>query len=178
MSAQANAQGAPVGCSDARPSCAVSPTTPPPPNIPVSSETGADQQGGAGRPVRIIVGVVARGLQLGRQLGFPTANIPLAEERPVGTGVYVVRSRLADGRAFFGVASVGCNPTIPKTAPVLEVWLFDFDEDIYDQTLSTELLAYLRPEEQFASVAALIDQVFADAEEARRYCKDHGLRLT
>lgn len=153
-------------------------TTPPSRRIPLSLGTGADQRGGAGRPSRVIVGVVARGLQLGRQLGFPTANIPLAEERPVRTGVYVVRSRLADGRAFFGVASVGCNPTIPKTAPVLEVWLFDFDEDIYDQTLSTELLAYLRPEEQFASVAALIDQVFADAEEARRYCKDHDLKLT
>ena len=177
MSAQANEHAAPVGHSEVRPFCAVSPTTPPPLHIPLSLEPGADQQGGAGRPLRVIVGVVARGLQLGRQLGFPTANIPLAEERPVRTGVYVVRSRLADGRAFFGVASVGCNPTIPKTAPVLEVWLFDFDEDIYDQTLSTELLAYLRPEEQFASVAALIDQVFADAEQARRYCKDHGLRL-
>lgn len=138
----------------------------------------ADQRVGAGLPLRVIEGVVARGLQLGRQLGFPTANIPLAGERPLRTGVYVVRSRLADGRAFFGVASVGCNPTIPKTALVLEAWLFDFDEDIYGQTLSTELLAYLRPEQRFDSVTALIDQVFADAEQARRYCKDHDLGLT
>jgi len=171
-------QAAPVGYSEGRPFCAMSATAPSSLHIPESLETGADQRGGAGHPLRVIVGVVARGMQLGRQLGFPTANIPLAEERLVRTGVYVVRSRLADGRAFFGVASVGCNPTIPKAAPVLEVWLFDFDEDIYDQTLSTELLAYLRPEEQFASVAALIDQVFADAEAARRYCKDQGLRLT
>jgi riboflavin kinase/FMN adenylyltransferase len=85
---------------------------------------------------------------------------------------------LADGRAFFGVASVGCNPTLPKEAPVLEVWLFDFNEDIYDQVLSTELLTYLREEHRFTSVTALIDQVFADAEQARRYCEEHALPLT
>lgn len=132
----------------------------------------------AQRPLGVVNGVVARGMQLGRQLGFPTANIPLAGRPQPRTGVYVVRSHLADGRAFFGVASVGCNPTIPKTAPVLEVWLFDFDEDIYDQALSTEFLTYLREELRFDSVAELIDQVFADAEQARRYCEEHALPLT
>lgn len=139
---------------------------------------GWASQPGRPLPLSIITGAVVRGLQLGRQLGFPTANIPLAGKRHPPTGVYVVRSRLADGRAFFGVASVGCNPTIPKEAPVLEVWLFDFDEDIYGQVLSTELLAYLRPEKRFASVNALIEQVFADAEQARAYCADNGLSLT
>ena len=126
----------------------------------------------------VVAGVVTRGFQLGRQLGFPTANIPLAGRPQPRTGVYAVRSRLADGRVFFGVANVGCNPTIPKEAPMLEVWLFDFDEDIYDQTLSTELLTYLREEHRFGSIEALIEQVFADAEQARRYCKDHAVPLT
>lgn len=126
----------------------------------------------------VVEGVVAKGMQLGRQLGFPTANIPLEGTARPRTGVYVTRSRLADGRAFFGVASIGCNPTIPKESPVLEVWLFDFDEDIYGRALSTELLAYLRPEQRFDSVTALIDQVFADAEQARRYCTERALSLT
>ena len=145
----------------------------PPPSLKLGDELRQTEP-----PLDVINGVVARGLQLGRQLGFPTANIPLAGRPQPRTGVYVVRSRLADGRAFFGVASVGCNPTIPKAAPVLEVWLFDFDEDIYDQMLSTELLTYLREEHRFSSVTALIDQVFADAKQARRYCENHALSLT
>lgn len=150
------------------------------PALPGASHSRLVGRGRTAMPsaLGVVDGVVAKGLQLGRQLGFPTANIPLDGRVRPRTGVYVVRSRLADGRAFFGVASAGCNPTIPKDSPVLEVWLFDFDEDIYGQTLSTELLAYLRPEQRFASVTALIDQVFADAEQARRYCEDHALSLT
>lgn len=146
--------------------------------VPAPVPRCVDKPGRAAPPLGVVNGVVTRGLQLGRQLGFPTANIPLAGKLQPRTGVYVVRSRLADGRAFFGVASVGCNPTIPKDAPLLEVCLFDFDEDIYGQTLSTELLAYLREEHRFGSVTALIDQIFADAQQALRYLEDQALHLT
>jgi riboflavin kinase/FMN adenylyltransferase len=119
-----------------------------------------------GRPFAI-EGVVQRDRQLGRKLGFPTANIPLGDYVVPKLGVYATRSLLADGRCVPGVANLGQNPTTGLVAPRLEVWLFDFDEEIYGQTLETELLAFLRPEVKFDSVDDLIAQVQADARQAR-----------
>jgi riboflavin kinase/FMN adenylyltransferase len=120
-----------------------------------------------GRPFAI-EGVVQRDRQLGRQLGFPTANVPMDEYVLPRLGVYATWSLLADGRRVPGVANLGKNPTVgAEVAPRLEVWLFDFDEDIYGQTLETELIAFLRPEEKFASIEALVTQVQADAKSAR-----------
>jgi riboflavin kinase / FMN adenylyltransferase len=121
-----------------------------------------------GRPFAI-EGAVQRGRQLGRTLGFPTANVGLSDYVVPRFGVYAVRTRLPDGRELPGVANVGVNPTVEGiTAPLLEVWLFDFDEDIYDQVIETDLIAFLRPEEKFASLAAMTDQVMQDAADARR----------
>jgi riboflavin kinase/FMN adenylyltransferase len=120
-----------------------------------------------GRPFAI-EGEVIRGRQLGRALGFPTANISLAGYVEPRFGVYATRTRLPDGRVIPGVASLGVNPTIEAhTEPVLEVWLFDFDEDIYDQVVETELIAFLRPEEKFPDLETMKAQVMADAEAAR-----------
>jgi len=124
---------------------------------------------------RVVHGTVSHGRRLGRTLGFPTANIPLDAATQPRAGVYAVRCRLADGRRLTGVASVGCNPTVPKDAPVLEVWLFDFDEDIYGQALTTELVTYLREERLFPSLDALREQVFRDAEDARAALAADGL---
>ena len=126
-----------------------------------------DQKANDGHMV-VISGPVAYGRQLGRTLGFPTANVAVAPEQIALTGVYAVRCWLPDGRQFDGVASLGCNPTIPKDAPVLEVWMFEFDEDIYGQILATELTFYLRDEEKLSSVEALREQVFRDADQAKR----------
>lgn len=115
----------------------------------------------------LIRGVVERGRQMGRRLGFPTANIGLGDAPIPRLGVYATRSQLADGRVFDGVASLGCNPTLPKDAPVLEVWLFDFDEQIYAQLLSTELVAFIRDEAKFDSLSELSAQVLRDAAAAR-----------
>jgi riboflavin kinase/FMN adenylyltransferase len=121
-----------------------------------------------GRPFAI-EGEVVRGRQLGRTLGFPTANVSIAGYVVPRFGVYAVRTRLPDGRAVPGVASLGINPTIEgQTDPVLEVWLFDFDEDLYDQVIETELLHFLRPEAKFADLETLTAQVMADAAEARK----------
>jgi riboflavin kinase/FMN adenylyltransferase len=121
-----------------------------------------------GRPFAI-EGPVQRGRQLGRKLGFPTANVALADYVTPRFGVYAVRTRLPDGRELSGVANIGVNPTVHGvTAPLLEVWLFDFDEDIYDQTIETALIAFLRPEEKFESLELMTDQVMADAEQARQ----------
>ena len=82
-------------------------------------------------------------------------------------GVYATRSRLPDGRIIDGVANLGRNPTTGEVPTRLEVWLFDFDEDLYGQVLETSLVAYLRPEEKFDSLEALTAQVMADAQRAK-----------
>jgi riboflavin kinase/FMN adenylyltransferase len=119
-----------------------------------------------GRPFAI-EGVVEKGRQLGRTLGFPTANVPLGAYVRPKYGVYATRTRLADGREVPGVASIGVNPTVGEVEARLEVWLFDFDEDLYGQTIETDLVAFLRPEAKFDSLEALTAQVMADAAAAR-----------
>lgn len=120
-----------------------------------------------GRPFAI-EGPVQRGRQLGRKLGFPTANVDLDDYVTPRFGVYATRTRLSDGRRIAGVANIGVNPTVDGlTKPVLEVWLFDFDEDIYDRVIETDLIAFLRPEEKFPSLEAMTEQVMKDAEQAK-----------
>jgi riboflavin kinase/FMN adenylyltransferase len=120
-----------------------------------------------GRPFAI-EGAVQRGRQLGRKLGFPTANVALADYVIPRFGVYATRTRLPDGRDIPGVANIGINPTIEGVrAPLLEVWLFDFDEDIYDQVIETDLIAFLRPELKFDGLETMTEQVMKDAKAAR-----------
>jgi len=119
-----------------------------------------------GRPFSI-EGVVVEGQKLGRQLGFPTANVPLGDYVVPKFGVYATRTRLADGRLVAGASNLGVNPTTGEVAPRLEAWLFEFDEDLYGQVIETELVAYLRPEEKFDSLDALKAQVMADGAAAR-----------
>ena len=120
-----------------------------------------------GRPFAI-EGAVERGRQLGRKLGFPTANVALTDYVIPRFGVYATRTRLPDGRNIPGVANLGVNPTIEGVrVPLLEVWLFDFDEDIYDQVIETELIAFLRPELKFDGLDAMTVQVMKDAQSAR-----------
>ncbi|MDP3384861.1 MAG: bifunctional riboflavin kinase/FAD synthetase [Phenylobacterium sp.] len=120
-----------------------------------------------GRPFAI-EGVVQRGRQLGRELGFPTANVQVDDYVQPRFGVYATRTRLPDGREVPGVANIGVNPTVGEVAPVLEVWLFDFDEDIYDQTIETDLITFLRPEQKFSSLEVMVEQIRRDAAQARQ----------
>ena len=126
-----------------------------------------------GRPFAI-EGVVEKGQQLGRKLGFPTANVPLGEYVAPKFGVYATRTRLKDGRQLPGVANIGVNPTTGLVEPRLEVWIFDFDEDIYGEVIESELLAFLRPELTFTDdqgrfdVPAMVRQIHLDAAEARK----------
>ena len=109
-----------------------------------------------------------RGRQLGRTLGFPTANVALTDYVIPRFGVYATRTRLPDGRHVPGVANLGVNPTIEGVRiPLLEVWLFDFDEDIYDQVIETDLIAFLRPEAKFDGLETMTLQVMKDARAAR-----------
>ncbi len=109
-----------------------------------------------GRPFAI-EGVVQKGRQLGRKLGFPTANVMLGDYVAPRFGVYATRTRLKDGRHLAGVANVGVNPTTGEVDPRLEVFIFDFDEDIYGELIETDLIAFLRPEETFRDASGAFD---------------------
>ena len=128
-----------------------------------------------GRPFAI-EGVVAHGDARGRLLGFPTANLPLGPVLEPARGVYAVRVTLADGRHLEGVANLGRRPTLggdPETR--LEAHLFDFSGDIYGETITVSLIAYLREERKFPDLAALQAQIAADVASARAALdRDHG----
>lgn len=111
---------------------------------------------------------VVRGKQLGRTLGFPTANMALPENAVLRHGIYAVRFIRADGTIHDGVASFGRRPTVDRDgAPLLETYVFDFDGDLYGETCTVALCAFLRGEEKFETLDALTEQMRADAAAAR-----------
>ncbi|MFO1324208.1 MAG: bifunctional riboflavin kinase/FAD synthetase [Burkholderiales bacterium] len=121
-----------------------------------------------GRPYTI-AGRVAHGDKLGRNLGFPTANIRL-RHRPALTGIFAVRVHGLGREPRTGVASLGVRPTVKANAqPLLEVFVFDFDETIYGRRVSVEFLHKLRDEERFDDLDALTQQIRADVAQARDY---------
>lgn len=119
-----------------------------------------------GRPFAI-AGEVVHGDKRGRTIGVPTANVPLGGYMRPAFGIYATRTRLPDGRVFDGVASLGVRPMWETPEPLLEVWLFGFDGDLYGQIIETQLVAYLRPEMTFDGLGALKVQIDADADAAR-----------
>lgn len=121
-------------------------------------------------------GVVVHGAKLGRLLGFPTANIALDPNTNIPFGVYAVRV-LVNGRVENGVACYGTRPQFDNGAPMLEVHILDFDEDIYGEHIFVDLVAFQRHETTFADVQALMDQMSCDCDDARNVlsaesCKD------
>ena len=114
-----------------------------------------------------IGGHVVRGRQLGRKLGYPTANIRLGRRvSPVG-GIFAVRVRGVEVGAMPGVASLGVRPTVFGTEPLLEAHLFDFDGDLYGKRIDVEFVAKLRDEEKFADLETMVRQIDRDAALAR-----------
>jgi riboflavin kinase/FMN adenylyltransferase len=114
-------------------------------------------------------GRVAHGAKLGRSLGFPTANLPLKRTPPVA-GIFAVRVHGLGRMPLTGVASVGVRPTVAASgAPMLEVYIFDFDETIYGRRIGVEFVHKLRDEARYPDLAALTRQIEADAAQARDY---------
>lgn len=113
-----------------------------------------------------VLGSVRHGDKRGRQLGFPTANLMLAD-CGLAHGIYAVRVRLASGAFRDGVASYGRRPTFDDGAPLLETYLFDFTGDLYGQDIAVEFVGYIRGEERFASAQALVERMHVDADAAR-----------
>jgi riboflavin kinase/FMN adenylyltransferase len=121
-----------------------------------------------GRPF-VISGRVAHGAKLGRDLGFPTANVTLARRPPV-SGVFAVRVHGLGGVPRTGVASVGVRPTVSSSGvPLLEVFIFDFDDTIYGRRVGVEFVHKLRDEERYADLDALTSQIRTDVAQARDY---------
>jgi riboflavin kinase/FMN adenylyltransferase len=121
-----------------------------------------------GRPYSIS-GRVVGGDQLGRKIGYPTANIQLKHNKPPVKGIFAVRVQgLASGADWPGVASLGTRPTVHANGrPTLEVHLFNFEQSIYRQHLRVEFLHKLRDEAKFPDLETLIAQIDRDAQQAR-----------
>ena len=121
-------------------------------------------------------GVVIEGNKLGRTIGYPTANLRISDDEKLipGNGVYAVevKLQLATGNwqpaTLKGMMNIGVRPTVDGTKRTIEVNIFDFDEDIYGQTLRIYVKAYLRGEVKFAGLDALKEQLTKDAVEARK----------
>jgi riboflavin kinase/FMN adenylyltransferase len=118
-----------------------------------------------GRPWRVR-GPVIGGAKRGTGLGFPTANIALPKGTALGHGIFAVRVKL-DGRALDGAAYLGTRPTFDDGMPVLEVFLFDFDEDIYGHTMEVTFIDKVRDDRKFASADELVRQMQDDCARAR-----------
>ncbi|MEM9779775.1 MAG: bifunctional riboflavin kinase/FAD synthetase [Pseudomonadota bacterium] len=122
-----------------------------------------------------IDGTVIKGDQRGRDLGYPTANMSLDGLHLPRYGIYAVLFDVLSGPhqgTYQGVASLGERPTFGVNAPNLETYVFDFDGDLYDANVSVALTAFLRPEEAFDDVAALIAQMDQDSAKARKILAD------
>ena len=118
-----------------------------------------------------IDGKVVRGRQLGRRLGYPTANLRLMGKRTALTGIYATWVHGVGDTPRASVSSLGTRPTVYGTEPLLEAHLFDFDGDLYGSRIRVEFVAKLRDEEKFDDLPALVRQMDVDAEQARRHLR-------
>lgn len=122
-----------------------------------------------GRPYSMS-GKVVYGRQLGRTLGFPTANVHIKRHKSAMSGVYIVEARLADGRRIEAIANVGTRPTIgDRLNAVLEVHLFDFKDNIYGKRLDVRFLHKIRDERKFESLESLKQAIASDVANARQW---------
>jgi len=126
-----------------------------------------------GRPYSLS-GRVAHGQKLGRQLGYPTINIKMGDKALIVRGIFAVRVKGIDNRALEGVASIGTRPTVAGVDTILEVYILDFDRDIYGYSVEVEFLHKLRDEEKFDSLEELSFNIGRDTQNAIAYFRrDH-----
>lgn len=127
-----------------------------------------------GRPYGIS-GRVVHGDKLGKELGYPTANIQMKHNRPPLSGIFAVELCGLDGNCLPGVASLGVRPTVKQDgAPTLEVHVFDFHERIYGAHVRVNFLHKLRDEEKFPDLPSLIAQIERDVADAKAYFNHRG----
>jgi riboflavin kinase/FMN adenylyltransferase len=118
-----------------------------------------------------ILGTVVHGDDLGKKIGFPTANLSAHSEQFPPNGVYFAEAKL-EGVVFPGVVNLGYRPTISsgKSDRVLEIHLLDFKGEIYGRDLELRFVRYLRPEKKFDNIDALVRQIERDVQQARGFC--------
>lgn len=124
-----------------------------------------------GRPYSL-TGTIVKGRQLGRTIGFPTANMQVDDPAKLipANGVYAVDVNYA-GQTFGGMLNIGFRPTVAGTHQTIETYIFDFDKDIYGEHMTLRFREFLRPEQKFAGLPALVAQLKLDEESARAVLK-------
>jgi len=122
-----------------------------------------------------LTGIVQKGKQLGRTIGFPTANLYIVEDYKLipRNGVYIVKSCF-DSKTVFGMMNIGTNPTVNGKTLSIEIHYLHFDSDIYDQKIKISLLHYLRPEQKFGSVELLRQQLEKDKQAVYDYIRTNS----
>ncbi len=119
-----------------------------------------------------LTGVVRKGKQLGRTIGFPTANLKIEEQYKLipQKGVYIV-SCILNEKTVYGMMNIGINPTVGGDAMSIEIYFLDFDSDLYDQKIQVSLLQHLRSEQKFASIELLQEQLEKDKKNVTAFLK-------
>lgn len=120
-----------------------------------------------------LTGLVYEGKQLGRTIGFPTANIQIEEDYKLIplNGVYIAKS-VIEGKTMYGMMNIGTRPTVDGTTQTTEVYFFDFDKDLYNQKITVSLLKRMRSEQKFDSVDGLKMQLLLDKTAAQNYIRN------
>jgi riboflavin kinase/FMN adenylyltransferase len=115
-----------------------------------------------------ILGTATHGDNLGKKIGFPTANLSAHSEQFPPNGVYAAEARIG-GELHLGVINLGIRPTVSggRSERVLEIHLFDFNHDIYGHDVEVRFLKFLRPEKKFENLDALVRQIRQDVQQAR-----------
>lgn len=125
-----------------------------------------------------LTGTVSKGKQLGRTIGFPTANLQIEQNDKLipQNGVYVVKS-IINQKTVFGMMNIGFNPTVAGEKLSVEVHYFDFDADLYNQEIRVSILEYLRAEQKFSSVPLLKEQLEKDEDAALAYIDKYKFQI-
>jgi riboflavin kinase/FMN adenylyltransferase len=123
-----------------------------------------------GRPYSLS-GRIAHGKKLGRKLGYPTINIKMGDKTLIVKGIFAVIVKGIDNRLLQGVASIGTRPTVNGIDTILEVYILDFDQEVYGYSVEVEFLYKIRNEEKFDSLAELTTWIAQDTEKAKAFFK-------
>lgn len=120
-----------------------------------------------------LTGIVSKGKQLGRTIGYPTANIKVEESYKLipSNGVYIAKSMIGN-KLVYGMMNIGNRPTVDGTSQTIEINFFDFEQDLYHKTITVSLLKRMRDEQKFDSVDALKTQLGIDKIEAQDYIRN------
>jgi len=124
---------------------------------------------------KFIKGIVIHGEKIGRKLGFPTINIkPDKNQINAIEGVYACKISLAGNEDLYGILHYGSSPTFKREHKLIEVYVFDYESELYDKEVEVEFISYIRPTKKFSSKEEIIAQITKDVLNARDILKKRG----